>query len=164
MDCKDIKSKLGNYTGGRLPREGHNQVRAHLRACPLCRAALAEIDPVAAVLLQADPPPVPCDLAGRILAAARDRICPESTANWNPVAWLRLASIPVRVAAALMLFFGITAGLKLGTNVNDSQNQVTISENDPLNVYQISYIADLPEGSLADSYLNLIEPTDGGKE
>lgn len=164
MNCQDIQSKLTNYVGGELPISERSQVEAHLRDCSLCRATLAEIDPLAAVLLRVDNPAVPFGLTTRIVAAARDRICPRPIPSWNPIAWFRLASAPMRAVASIMLIIGMALGIKLGVDTTHLGSQTIPAQDDPLEVYQISYITDLPEGSLADSYLSLIAPVNEGVE
>ncbi len=158
MNCRDIKTKLGSYVEGRLSGIDRNQVEAHLRECQSCRTALAKVDRVAALLVLAENPAVPPGLTNRIMTEARVRISSEPTANWNPIAWLRLASIPTRVAATVVLLIGLTLGLKLGATTVPADEQITVAQDDPLEVYQISYIADLPTGSIAETYMGLISP------
>jgi len=60
-----------------------------------------------------------------------------------------------KVAAAAVLVFGLAAGSYMGRSVSQTVTAQTAVQADPLAVYNLDYLADAPEGSLADSYLAL---------
>ncbi len=166
MNCQDIQNRFNSYVDGQLSGSERNQVEAHLKECRLCKAALAEIDSLAAVLLQADNPPAPSNLTDKIMAAAQDRFVQEPSTFWNPVAWLRLASVPMQAAAAGVLVVGLSLGFTLGKSIAESpEPQATAgSQADPLEIYQLNFFNDAPSGSLADSYLALITTGNEGEK
>jgi anti-sigma factor RsiW len=158
MDCQDIQSKLADYIDGRLSGIDRSQLQNHLVGCKSCRSALAEIDPLAVVLLQSEPPPVPSNLTSRILAAARDRMHHQQPAPWNPLSWWRLAPASMQAAAVGILVVGLGLGFALGkSTAKSAATEATIGPKaDPLEVYQLDYFGDAPSGSLTDAYLALI--------
>jgi len=162
MNCQDIQSKLADYIDGRLSGIEWSQLRTHLMSCVSCRSELAKLDPLAFLLLQTDPPPVPPDLTSRILAAARDRNCREQTSSWGPLSWWRLAPASMQAAAVGVLVVGLSLGFVLGkSSATSAAPEATIdSQPDPLEVYQLDYFGEAPSGSLADGYLALISAED----
>lgn len=163
MRCEDLQCNLANYADGGVPPDERNAVEAHLRGCPACRAALAEVDPVAAVLVQSQSPPIPPGFADRVMAHARYRITrPRGT--WSPVQWWRTASAPMRGAAAAVLVVGFLGGWMMGRDavrIPGSRAAVVASPPDPLDGYNLDYLGDAPKGSLANSYLALVSSHDG---
>ncbi len=166
MNCRDIKSKLDGYVDGQLTAEEHQLVHGHLQACPSCRAMLAEIDPVASVLVLADSPTVPSNLTTSIMAAAHKRLRHQQPAYWNPLSWWRLAPVSMQAAAVGVLVIGLGLGFVLGNStVKSTEPEATIaSQEDPLEVYQLDYFGDAPSGSLVDAYLDLIATGNQGEK
>jgi hypothetical protein len=54
-----------------------------------------------------------------------------------------------------MLVFGLAAGSYMGRSVSQTATTRTVEQANPLAVYNLDYLADAPEGSLAGSYLAL---------
>lgn len=163
MRCEDLRQALANYAQGRVPVHERQVIEAHLRDCPACRAVLAEMDPVAAALVQSQAPPIPAGFAERAMAAARSRIA-KPAATWNPLLWWRTASAPMRGAAAAVLVVGFLGGVMVGRDaVRTPANQAAgvTSPSDPWEGYNLDYLGDAPEGSLANSYLALVSGHDG---
>jgi hypothetical protein len=99
------------------------------------------------------------------MAAARNRQREATTADWNLLKWWRMTSAPVHAAAVWVLVVGLTVGLVLGWTSAPQIVQITTAvQPDPLDMYQLDYLGDLPAGSLADSYLTLVVATkEGGR-
>lgn len=164
MRCRDIQNRFASYADGQLSQNERDQVQAHLRECQSCRASLSEVDHLAAVLLWADSPIVPPDLTFRIMAAARNRVLRESSTSWSPLSWWRLASAPMHVAAVGVLIVGLGLGFALGwSSAPLPQQLATAAPPNPLEIYQLDYLGDVPSGSLVDGYLALTAATDEGK-
>ena len=64
-----------------------------------------------------------------------------------------------------MLLVGLGVGLLMGWTsgpaVVSPDSAETTSQADPLDTYQLEYLGDAPEGSLADSYLALVSTGNG---
>ncbi len=164
MNCQDMQNRISDYLDGRLSRAERDLVKTHLIECPFCSAALAEVDPVASVLVLADSPTVPSNLTTSIMAAARVRMRHQQPAFWNPLSWWRLAPLSMQAAAVGVLIVGLSLGFTLGkSTAKSTEPKATIaSQADPLEVYRLDYFGDAPSGSLADSYLALIMASNGG--
>ncbi|XRQ05032.1 anti-sigma factor family protein [Actinomadura welshii] len=54
-DCGEYRIGLGVYALGRLPGDEADELSAHLRGCPPCRAELAELRDVAELLARSVP-------------------------------------------------------------------------------------------------------------
>ncbi len=87
MLCNDVQDSLKPYIDGAMGPEQRGAVEAHLQSCAACRAALERIDRLAAVLLDAKPPPVPTGFASRVMLAAKSRKRATSVAAGNPWQW-----------------------------------------------------------------------------
>ena len=163
MRCEEAQAKLEAFVSGSLPPEERLDVTGHLRDCAACRAALARLDNLAAVLVRANEPPLPEGFTSRVMSAAVRRRAEPRTARWNPIRWWRMVSVPMRAAAAAMLVIGVAAGLFMGWTAlsSSAQTPATGAQVDPLEAYSIDYLTDTPKGSLADSYLTLLTGQNG---
>ena len=87
---------------------------AHLRSCPDCRAAVAELTPTAGMLKAAAPVGLPPpDLQARTLAAVRQAAAesrPDRAAAWR-ARWRRWNARMLTLAAAVVVAVGVGAGL-----------------------------------------------------
>jgi len=157
MRCQTVQDNLNAYVRGKMRPDERSVMAAHLRNCPACRAALGELDPVATELVLGQTPPVPHGFAMRVMAAARRRQAAEVSVGWNPLRWWRLTSAPMHAAAAAVLVIGLTVGSVLGWTSAPSAGQApAVAQVDPLETYDLDYLGDAPEGSIADSYLVLV--------
>ena len=165
MRCEEVQSSLTAYSSGELPTDVREAVQAHLGRCALCRAALVGIDALASVMASAKTPPVPAGFAARVMAEARSQRSAAVSAGWNPLKRLRLASAPMRAAAAAVLLIGLGAGLLMGWTsgpaVVSPDRAETTSQADFLDTYQLEALGDAHEGSLADSYFALVSIDNG---
>lgn len=133
-----VEEKLSNYLDGGLERTAEERVRAHLRRCPDCRAALDELRDVVrrAKTLEDRAPERDLwpDIASRIGPSGKGlRSGPTSGADRSPgeghvdgarrsasgteSPWNRTLAVPVRsltAAAALLLAVSLGAGWLLG--------------------------------------------------
>jgi len=160
MRCEEVQQQLRGFSTGELPMDVRQTVQAHLSECAACCAELAKVDALAGFLTGAQAPPVPAGLTIRVMAAARSRQRVAATVCWNPLQWWRMASAPMHAAAAVVLVAGLTVGLLLGwTSAPLIAQTTTVAQQDPLDAYRLDYLGDVPAGSLADSYLNLIVAT-----
>ncbi len=163
MYCVDIQSRFGDFIAGQLARHEREQVLAHLQECEACRTTLGNVDRLAAILSQTECPPVPSRLTARIMAAAGKRRSESVTADWNPLKWWRGATAPMQAAATITMIIGLGLGCILGwTSTSSPSSAATGAKSEPLDIYQLDFLGDLPSGSLAGSYLALIAVTSEG--
>ena len=159
MHCDEMQDTLPAYSSGELPTDVREAVQAHLGRCAPCRAALARIDALAAILTDAQTPPVPAGFAARVMAKARSHRSAAVSAGWNPLRRWRLASAPMRAAAAAVLVVGLTVGLVMGwTSVPSPAQAPAAAQADPLEVH---HLGDAPAESLTNSYLALVSGHSG---
>lgn len=164
MHCEDVRKQLKVFSSGQVPLDVRQRMQAHLAECAGCRTALGRIDALAGVLAGAQTPPVPDGLVGRVILAARNRRQAEPTVAWNPFRWWRVTSAPMHLAAAAVLAIGLTAGLMMGwTAASSAGGTVSAMQGDPLDVYQLDYLYEAPEGALAGNYLALVAANEGGR-
>lgn len=163
MRCENVLRQLGAFSAGALPADDREEVRDHLLECAACRAALAEMDRLAGILAGIRTPPLPGGLAARVLAAARRRQESEFALTWNWAQHWRMASAPMRAAAAAVLAVGLGVGAMMGWTAASmpGRSQAT-GQADPIDTYQIESLGEAPEGSLASSYLTLVSTTNEG--
>ena len=157
MRCENVREELDAYLAGELPPRLCEDINGHVAHCLACREALTELRQLARVLGQAQTPPVPDGFADRVMMAARQRQGETLTLvfSWNPLAW-RL-SAPMRVAAAAVLVVGLGLGISLGRGVWRSPSSVeTVAQGDAVAVYNLDYLTEAPNDSLAQSYLALV--------
>jgi predicted anti-sigma-YlaC factor YlaD len=112
MTCNDTTLSLGVYLLGALDPDERAAVERHLTTCQLCRAELAELAGLPAMLerltlddLTPEPVPPSDDLFERVAAQARAETDPAAT---RPLA-LRYRRL-LAVAAALVLVAGVGIG------------------------------------------------------
>ena len=160
MWCNDVQDSRKAYIEGAMGPEQRRAVEAHLQSCAACRAALERIDRLAVVLLGAKPPPVPTGFASRVMLAARSRKRATNVAARNPWQWWKGISMPMRAAAAAVLIVGVSIGLLMswaaGPPIAAPADREVTAVADPLDAYNLDYLSDAPEGSIAESYLALV--------
>jgi len=167
MRCEDVTTRLDAYAAGELQPALAAKLAAHLDLCESCQQSLHRLKRLAAVLGQASVPPVPDGFAARIMAKARNRRVSVASAGWNPLRWWRLVPAPMHAAAAAVLVIGLAVGLLMSwTTLPAGQaapGQATVQA-DPLAPYNVDYLTDAPDGSLAQTYLALVStPAGEGK-
>jgi len=146
MHCKRVLRKLSPYLDGALDETLSQEIALHLSCCESCRKALGCMESLGHVFGAVSSPVPPAGLAGRIMAEARDR------STW---AWPR--SFPLRLATVAGLFIGITAGTIIGLHTwpqgeKYSPMEAQTGAADLVSVFNLDYLTDAPERSLADTY------------
>ncbi len=116
MDCDQTREHLSAFLDGELPDEAGDGVRAHLAACPACRADLEELHATANLLGRLPLRPAPADLAESIeRAIARRALRADSAAGAGRPSSDRLRhgsgpwSQVLALAASVLLAVGIGA-------------------------------------------------------
>jgi anti-sigma factor RsiW len=155
--CSRVRNQLGAYLDGELSPKSRTLVERHLVRCRTCRTGLESLRRLERALQIAEVPPAPAGLASQIMAKARERQSSEKERNVirlgsRPAAWRLWA---FRVAAAAVVAFGLAAGSYMGQSVSQTVTVRMAAQADPLAAYNLDYLGDAPEGSLADSYLAL---------
>ena len=169
MRCEKVRLAIDAYVSGELSPRDCSSIDEHLKACDGCRQAATVARQLLAFGQALPMPPVPDGFARRVHALARRRITrPAAAASpWSPAAWWRMVSTPMHAVATAVLAIGLATGALMGWNtwqasaVSPAQ---TVSQADPLASYNVDYLTDAPDGSLAGSYLALVSsPTPEGK-
>ena len=157
FSCSKVRRQLGAYLDGELSPKSRTAMERHLAQCRSCQGALESFHRLERALRVVEVPPAPPSLARQIMAKARERQDTEMERNV-----IRLGrGLPTfrpwafRVAAAAVLVFGLAAGSYMGRSVSQTVTAQTAAQADPLAVYNLDYLADAPEGSLAFTYLAL---------
>lgn len=108
MSCHDTKLSLGVYLLGALDPAEHAEVEAHLRDCEACRAELAELEGLPALLsrltideVAVEPLAVPDELFERVAAQAR-----AEQARGEPSRLVRYRRLMAVAAAVVVLAVG----------------------------------------------------------
>jgi len=161
FSCVRIRRQLSAYLDGELSPKRRTAVERHLVQCGACHAALESLRRLERSLQAIKVPPVEPDLAWRIVAEARKRRNAQGEPSVIPLhrgssasrAWV------FRGAAAAVLVFGLAVGSYMGWTGGRSSSQAvtarTVAPADPLGAYNLDYLSDAPDGSLAGSYLAL---------
>jgi len=164
MRCEEVQQQLREFSTGELPMDVRQTVQAHLSECAACCAELAKVDALAGFLTGAQAPPVPSGFASRVLSKARQRQ-EANPAAWNLMRWWRVTSAPMHAAAAAVLVFGLGTGalISWSTWQPSAAPPVQASQTDLLASYNVDYLTDAPNGSLAQTYLALVSSAQEGK-
>ena len=162
MRCSRVREKLDAYVTDDLPPKVRDGDAKHLQTCEDCQAALERLRRLGSVLRESQAPGVPEGLAGRIMASARRQSSGQSSPMARP-RWRISFSIPMGVAAAAMLVAGIVMGVLMGRGAyapvsGSVANRAPAA--DPVAVYNLDYLGEAPNGSLAQAYLALVSDKD----
>jgi len=122
LGCKDVRPLLVFYVCEELSEKERKQIEAHLAACAVCSAQVAEERQLQEVMIAGLQPADELDSAGILLAQCRSELAetlddlssPPVGESWRPFGWLRrwMALRPVWSGAALV-FFGVLFGTQL---------------------------------------------------
>lgn len=163
FSCLGIRRQLSAYLDGELSPHRRTALERHLVRCRSCHAALESLRRLEHPLQAVEVPPVGPDLAGRIVAEARKRRNACGKPNAIPL-YRRLSASPTwvfRGAAAAVLVIGLGLGSYMGWSAGRSTSQVMIAQSNSLAAYNLDYLGDAPDGSLASSYLALASNSEG---
>jgi anti-sigma factor RsiW len=168
MRCRKVRLTIDAYVSAGLGPRDRTAVEEHLEACDGCRQAATVARRLVALGQALPTPPVPEGFAERVMTLARRRIARPAPAapSWSLAAWWRMASAPVRAAAAAVLVIGLASGVLMGWSTWQAQAAPptqTAVQPDPLASYNVGYLTDAPEGSLAQTYLALVSSAQEGK-
>ena len=168
MRCRKARLTIDAYVSGKIGPRDRVAIEEHLKACDGCRQAATVARRLVALGQALPMPPVPEGFAKRVMAQARRRIALPAPAapSWSLAAWWRMASAPVRAAAAAVLVIGLASGVLMGWSTWQAQAArpaQTALQADPLASYNVGYLTDAPEGSLAQTYLALVSSAQEGK-
>ena len=162
MDCLEVRRNLRAFVTGELRPDAWAEASGHLHDCPGCREALRRIDGLAGLLAECADPPAPADLARNVMAAARRQAPAVGAGNWSPRRWWREAPIVLRWATLGVGVVGLALGVVVGTATLPVSGATAGVPVDPLESHAVDYLEDAPDGSLARSYLTLLQ--DAGEE
>jgi predicted anti-sigma-YlaC factor YlaD len=163
MRCRKVKRKLAALLDSeptvKLPR----RIEKHLESCSGCRDFPLRLSNLASLLSQAVDPPVPRHLPAGIIASAKSRATGKqqrAKRGLHPFPAWGTASVPVRLAAAASLLFGMLLGALMAMDIlqslsTDEAAPEIRTASDPGVVYKLDALKDAPEGSLTKAYLNL---------
>jgi len=169
MRCRKARLTIDAYVSGKIGPRDRVAIEEHLKACDGCRQAATVARRLVALGQALPMPPVPEGFAKRVMALARRRIARPAPAapSWSLAAWWRMASAPIRAAAAAVLVIGLGTGALISWNTWQAPAAPptqAASQTDPLASYNVDYLTDAPDGSLAQTYLALVStPAQEGK-
>ena len=113
-DCRAINKKLGRYFDGELPPIERRSVDDHLERCSRCRTELQGIREVVDAFQEGiSVPPVPSDLAQRIMGKARTRVGIAS-AGWGLIWFWKKWSFSMCFAAVAVAAAACYIGIVIG--------------------------------------------------
>ncbi|NSW56692.1 MAG: zf-HC2 domain-containing protein [Armatimonadetes bacterium] len=101
MTCADWQDRFTEYLDNTLPADAHQQLEAHLAACPDCAADLAAFRATVSVLSSLPRVQPPEDMLARI-SAAIDAEAAEGAGSWKARRW-NWSQISALAAAACLL-------------------------------------------------------------
>ena len=157
FSCSRVRRQLGAYLDGELSPKNRTAMERHLAQCGSCQAALESFHRLERALRVVEVSPSPPNLAWRVMAKARERQNTEMERNVIRLGHRLAPSRPwaFRVAAAAVLVFGLAAGSYMGRSMSQTVTARTAVQTSPLDAYNLDYLSDAPDGSLAGSYLAL---------
>jgi len=167
FSCLRFRRQLGAYLDGELSQKSRTAVDRHLVRCRSCHTVLESLHRLGRALQTVEVPSAGPNLAWRIMAKARER---QNTEMERSVIRLGRGSPTSRpwafkIAAAAVLVFGLAAGSYMGWSAERSMPQAVTAQTavqaDPLDAYNLDYLSDAPDGSLAGSYLALASNPEG---
>lgn len=130
MSCKDLQEAIAFYADGDTLEENvRARVDEHLRACPLCRARIAEFQTLQNDLRVLSRPAMPADLLNSVRNAVAVEI--KTTSRRQPFLhsesfrrWLQFRFMPYAVGtfASLILTFSLLASLLSSRNAMIESN------------------------------------------
>ena len=137
LSCKDIAPILVFYACDEVSEKERNQIEAHISACTVCAAQLAEENDLQQAMVAALRPADELDSSGILLAQCRSELAealddlsaPPIQERWRPFGWLR-SWMALRPAwsGGLLVLFGVVVGTMVvpwvkNGNSNDANGQ-----------------------------------------
>jgi anti-sigma factor RsiW len=154
--CVKNRKRLGAYLDDELKASRREAVSAHLAECAACRAALNNLRHLAPVMHASEVPPVPTALADKVMARARTRAVRshEEPVAWSPLAWWRMVSAPLRLAACATAILAFFLGLTM-VRVGFPTESALVVPTDAVSVEGFEWFSPTPPASLESTYLRL---------
>ncbi len=153
MRCGTVQPQLDRFARQEISPQVRTAIETHLRECPECRADLARLERLAALLAETNAPPgVPEGFGDRLMAAARQRRASR------PAPRSLSATLAEYAARAAVLAAGLLVGVAMGQQTWQSVHAAGMRQTcpgDSLANYAMDSMSDAPGGSLAESYLAL---------
>ena len=165
MRCRDFENKLEAYLDGTLEPTGRNAFEEHIKTCERCHSAVERRQSLLTLLNNTSVPPLPEGFANRVMATAKQHVSSSETSmivRFRPAPRHTLLWSPMRLPAAAALILGLLLGVFAArdTMQQPSERHMAITsasiETDVVTGERLDYLAEAPEGSLTDVYLNLI--------
>ena len=157
MNCRRIKKRLAAYQDGEIGGNERERIAAHLRDCPSCRIAHAELEQVWQSLEKITEIQTSVGFERRL--SARVSVLNEPHLRWRfPwVSWTYRA-YPASAMAAVLLLVGAVLGGYLGntlvSGLPSAPAQVHASRTGT-DIVSFRVFAAVPPGSLGDRYLRM---------
>lgn len=161
MSCRNIRRRLSAFSDRELPERLLGSIAQHLASCDDCRQALARIRSLDDAFHSERAIPPPEGLTRQILIAAQDRSPARRRRQWwvwDRTEWRDLASVPARAFTVIGLAAGLIAGSVMGLQTWPKTPLLHIHP-DPVAIFRLDYLGDAPTGSLADTYVSLVDRT-----
>ena len=160
MRCDEVTTKLDAYLAGELPPARRAEIGSHLEVCSDCRRALDRVRRLASLLAETPVPPVPSRFAERVLVEVGNRRKQKAPA-WSIRAWWLTLPTPMRAAAAAMLIAGAAIGAAVGWGASPASTTQARQKDSVFAGYGLDALGDTPDGSLAESYMALLDGRNG---
>jgi anti-sigma factor RsiW len=169
MNCSKVLTRLHAYLDGEVPAKLIREIEHHLSACPACRSQVEHMRQVHDMFEGLSVPPLPREFAARIMTKAQREVAftkekkPLFPLDWQPFQWLLDLSVPMRLAAGVMVFLACLLGMSMSKELSlsrDPQNLVAQTEN----MDGFEWFSPTPPASLGSAYLALalVTPKDQG--
>lgn len=133
VSCEDVKSALDAYLDGELDAARTRDIERHLESCSDCRTVIQRRTQLKHVLLNLAVPPVPEDLAGRIVAQAASgmRVGPQGeirirSDRTHPSRSRTIGSLR-SIAAAALVVVGLAMGSVMSRQTWRDSDSIAIS-------------------------------------
>jgi anti-sigma factor RsiW len=163
VSCKRTQDELSAYLDGQLPDDGEERVREHLAVCPRCAAELEGLTRLNGLIDGLEEMPVPAGFAARVRRAAVVR--PFAAPQPQSIGSILFGGLLTRVAAVLMVVFGLWVGLSMGGAVGSAAGtsdgtaatgvaRSSTADADPLDL-PVGSLSAAPVGSLTEVYLDI---------
>jgi anti-sigma factor (TIGR02949 family) len=160
MNCRKVLSRLHAYLDGEAPAKLRRNIEEHISTCPACHSQFERQRQVHDMLEGLSVPPLPQEFTSRIMTRARRElpIVKEKKSlfalDWQPVQWLLGLSVPMRLAACVVVFLACLLGMSMSKELSLSRNpQNRVAQTEGLD--GIEWFSPTPPASLGFVYLAL---------
>lgn len=167
MTCDRVRTRLSAYVDQELSAGLTKEVELHLPSCESCRHELARLQKLAFVLAANPLPPVPVDLAERILRQSQMPRTVHRRIHIPRMVWWNTMPGYMRAAAVVVLMVGLTAGTFMGLSVSPRDNSplaaIAVQDSALTSSLHLDIFSDSPSGSPAEAYLAMATPSVQGE-